>query len=70
MPGAVPRTSTRALTLNTLPYVLEIVEKGWRNAGRENTSLAKGINLIEGKITYQAVAEAFNLTYTPLKDIL
>ena len=70
MPGAVPRTSTRALTLNTLPYVLEIVEKGWRNAGRENTSLAKGINLLEGKITYQAVAEAFNLTYTPLKDIL
>ena len=70
MPGAVPRTSTRALTLNTLPYVLEIVEKGWRNAGRENTSLAKGINLLEGKITYQAVAETFNLTYTPLKDIL
>ena len=70
MPGAVPRTSTRALTLNTLPYVLEIVEKGWRNAGRENTSLAKGINLIEGKITYQAVAEAFNLNYTPLKDII
>ncbi len=70
MPGAVPRTSTRALTLNTLPYMLEIVEKGWRNAARENSSLAKGINLVEGKITYQAVAEAFNLTYTPLKDIL
>jgi alanine dehydrogenase len=70
MPGAVPRTSTRALTLNTLPYVLEIIEKGWQRAVRENSSLAKGINLTEGKITYQAVAEAFNLTYTPLKDIL
>src|SRR3990170_2973414 len=70
MPGAVPRTSTRALTLNTLPYVLAIVEKGWRNAARENPSLARGINLVEGKITYQAVAEAFNLSYTPLKEVL
>jgi alanine dehydrogenase len=70
MPGAVPRTSTRALTLNTLSYVLEIAEKGWRNAVRDNLSLAKGINLVEGKITYQAVAEAFNLPCTPLKDVL
>lgn len=69
MPGAVPRTATRALTLNTLPYVLEIVEKGWRNAAKENLSLARGVNLVEGKITYQAVAEAFNLPYTPLKEI-
>jgi alanine dehydrogenase len=50
--------------------VLAIVEKGWRNAARENPSLSKGINLVEGKITYQAVAEAFNLTYTPLKEVL
>jgi alanine dehydrogenase len=70
MPGAVPRTSTRALTLNTLPYVLEIAEKGWKNAARENSALAKGINLVEGKITYQAVAEAFSLTYTPLNEVL
>jgi alanine dehydrogenase len=70
MPGAVPRTSTRALTLNTLPYVLEIAEKGWKNAARENPALAKGINLVEGKITYQAVAEAFSLTYTPLNEVL
>jgi alanine dehydrogenase len=69
MPGAVPRTATRALTLNTLPYVLEIVEKGWRNAAKENLSLARGVNLVEGKITYHAVAEAFNLPYTPLKEI-
>ena len=70
MPGAVPRTSTRALTLNTLPYVLEIVEKGWKKAARENLSLARGVNLIEGKVTYKAVAEAFNLPYIPLKEVL
>jgi alanine dehydrogenase len=70
MPGAVPRTATRALTLNTLPYVLEIVEKGWRKAAKENPSLAKGVNLVEGKIMYQAVAEAFNLLYTPLEGVL
>ncbi len=70
MPGAVPRTATRALTLNTFPYVLEIVEKGWRKAVKENLSLARGVNLVEGKITYQAVAEAFNLSYTPLEEVL
>ncbi len=70
MPGAVPRTSTRALTLNTLPYVLEISDKGWRKAVRENPALAKGVNLVEGKITYRAVAEAFNLPYTPLEEVL
>jgi len=70
MPGAVPRTATRALTLNTLPYVLEIVEKGWKKAAKENPSLARGVNLVKGKITYQAVAEAFYLPYTPLKDVL
>jgi len=70
MPGAVPRTSTRALTLNTLPYVLEIAEKGCAKAVRENPSLAKGVNLVKGKITYKAVAEAFNLPYTPLEEIL
>jgi alanine dehydrogenase len=70
MPGAVPRTSTRALTLNTLPYVLEIAGKGWRKAAVENPALAKGINLVEGKITYKAVAEAFGLPYTPLEEVL
>jgi alanine dehydrogenase len=70
MPGAVPRTSTRALTLNTIPFVLEIAEKGWKKAVRENPALAKGVNLVDGKITYKAVAEAFNLPYTPLEEIL
>ncbi len=68
MPGAVPRTSTRALTLNTLSYVLDIAEKGWKEAVRKNLALAKGVNLIEGTITYRAVAEAFHLSYTPLEE--
>lgn len=70
MPGAVPRTATRALTLNTLPYILELADKGWRKAIRENPSLARGVNIVEGKITYKAVAEAFNLPYTPLEETL
>ncbi|MGQ9569856.1 MAG: alanine dehydrogenase [Thermodesulfovibrionales bacterium] len=70
MPGAVPRTSTRALTLNTLSYVLEIAEKGWKKAVIENPALAKGVNLVKGKITHRAVANALNLTYTPLDEIL
>jgi len=70
MPGAVPRTSTRALTLNTLPYVLEIANLGWQGAAKKNAALAKGINLVEGRITHQAVAEAFNLPYTPLNEVL
>jgi len=69
MPGAVPRTSTRALTLNTLPYVLEIADLGWKGAAKKNAALAKGINLVGGKITHQAVAEALNLTYTPFDDV-
>lgn len=70
MPGAVPRTATRALTLNTLPYVLELADKGWKRAVKENPSLARGVNMVEGKITYKAVAEAFNLRYTPLEETL
>jgi alanine dehydrogenase len=70
MPGAVPRTSTRALTLNTLPYVLDIADLGWKEAARKNSALAMGINLAEGNITYKAVADAFNIPYTPLKENL
>jgi len=70
IPGAVPRTATRALTLNTFPYALEIAEKGWATAVRENASLAKGVNLADGKITYKAVAEAFHLGYSSLADVL
>jgi alanine dehydrogenase len=70
MPGAVPRTATRALTLNTLPYVLEIADLGWKGAAKKNAALAKGINLVEGNVTHQAVAGALNLPYTSLGEVL
>ncbi len=63
MPGAVSYTSTKALTNATLPYALEIANKGYRMAALENLEIAKGINIIDGKITYLGVAEAFGLPY-------
>jgi alanine dehydrogenase len=70
MPGAVPRTATRALTANTLPYVITIADKGWKKAAAEDLSLAKGVNLVEGRITHRGVADAFNLPYTPIEELL
>lgn len=70
MPGAVPRTSTYALTNVTLPYALQIANKGWRRALQENAALAKGANVVNGQVTYKAVAEAHNLAYTPLETII
>jgi len=64
MPGAVPRTSTQALTNATLPYALEIAEKGWEQACKENEALRKGLNIINGKVVHKGVAEAFNLPHT------
>ncbi len=70
MPGAVARTSTAALTNVTLPYALEIANKGWKNAMQDNREIKRGANVIDGKITYKAVAEAFNLDYTRIDDLL
>lgn len=70
MPGAVARTSTYALTNATLPYALELAGKGYEQAVRENRALAKGVNTLKGKLTYAAVAEALNLPYTPLEEVL
>jgi alanine dehydrogenase len=70
MPGAVPITSTKALTNATLPYVEAIAGKGLPAAVAEDTALAKGVNVIDGKLTYEAVAEAHGLDYTPLDDVL
>jgi alanine dehydrogenase len=70
MPGAVPITSTKALTNATLPYVEAIAELGLREAVARDRSLARGVNVLDGKITYQAVAEAHDLDYTPLEDVL
>jgi len=70
MPGAVPRTSTYALTNVTLPYALQLANKGWRRALHENPSLARGANIVSGAVTYQAVADAHDLQYTSLEDML
>lgn len=61
MPGGVPRTSTLALTNATLPYVLQLANKGWKQALRENAALLKGLNIVQGKITHRGVANAFGL---------
>lgn len=63
MPGGVPRTSTLALTNATLPYALQLANKGWTKALKDNPALLKGLNMIDGKITYPGVAEAFGLPY-------
>jgi alanine dehydrogenase len=70
MPGAVPITSTKALTNATLPYVEEIAEYGLRLAILRDPALARGVNVFEGRVTYEAVAEAHGLVYTPLEDVL
>lgn len=70
MPGAVARTSTIALTNATIGYALQLADKGFQRAIRENSGLAKGVNVINGKVTYRAVAEALNLPYTPLEEYL
>lgn len=70
MPGAVGRTSTYALANVTLPYVLKLANSGWRQAMREDKSLARGLNIAAGKITCKAVAESFNLDCVPAETIL
>ena len=70
MPGAVPATSTFALTNATLPYAIELAEKGWVKACRDNTPLRKGLNVIKGDIVYPGVAEAFGLPCTDVNQFL
>ena len=63
MPGGVPRTSTLALTNATLPYALQLANKGWKRALKENAALLKGLNVADGKVTYAGVAEAFGMQF-------
>jgi alanine dehydrogenase len=70
MPGAVPITSTKALTNATLPYVEAIAEYGLAEAVARDPALAKGVNVLDGKVTYEAVAEAHDLEYVPLEGVL
>ena len=66
MPGAVPMTSTEALTNATIAYAIDIANKGWKKACNDNEPLKKGLNIVNGEIVYRAVADAFNLNYTEL----
>ncbi|MEX2593122.1 MAG: alanine dehydrogenase [Anditalea sp.] len=70
MPGAVPFTSTLALTNATLPYAIQLAEKGWKKASRENPELIAGLNIIKGDVVYKAVADTFNLPFVPVEKHL
>ena len=67
IPGAVPYTSTLALTNATMPYALRLADKGWRKACAESEELRKGLNIVEGKVVYKEVAEAWGLPFEPLQ---
>lgn len=70
MPGAVPYTSTLGLTNATLPYAVQIANKGWKDALNEDPELKLGLNIAEGKIVYKDVAEAFEMDYTPISQVM
>jgi alanine dehydrogenase len=70
MPGGVPRTSTLALTNATFPYALKLANRGWKAACKDDRALALGLNVVNGKVTYPGVAEAFDLEYTPVEKVL
>ena len=66
IPGAVPNTSTIALTNATLRYAIALADKGWQKACKDDHALYKGLNIVDGKVTYKAVADVFGLPYEPL----
>lgn len=70
IPGAVPNTSTAALTNATLKYAVALANKGWKKAVTDDEALAKGVNMVDGKVTFEAVAKVWNLPYTPLEEVL
>ncbi|UCF03416.1 MAG: alanine dehydrogenase [Deltaproteobacteria bacterium] len=70
MPGALPRTATIALTNATLPYAVEIANKGWKKAMMENPEIKLGANVVRGEVTYKGVANTFGLSYTPIDELL
>ena len=70
MPGACARSSTQALTNATLPYAIQIANHGWEIACANNIGLKKGLNVVKGKVVYEAVAKAFDMSYTPVDEVL
>ncbi len=67
IPGAVPNTSTIALTNATLRYALKLTDKGWKQACHDDESLRRGLNIVDGHITFKAVADVFGLPYEPVE---
>ncbi|TDE17410.1 alanine dehydrogenase [Dyadobacter psychrotolerans] len=70
MPGAVPYTSTLALTNATLPYALQLANKGWKSACADNEELRKGLNVVNGKIVFKGVSDAWNMPYSDVSEVL
>jgi alanine dehydrogenase len=70
MPGAVPYTSTLALTNATLPYAIQLADKGWKKAAQQNQELISGLNIINGDIVFEGVAQAFDAVYVPVDKYL
>lgn len=70
MPGAVPYTSTLALTNATLPFVIQLANKGWKQACKDRKDLLLGLNIVQGKVVYKGVCDAFGLDLTPVEDVL
>jgi alanine dehydrogenase len=70
MPGAVPCTSTMALTNSTLPYALQLADKGWQRACKDNAELRKGLNVVHGQVVYRGVSEAFGLPFAELSEVM
>ncbi len=70
MPGAVPYTSTIALTNSTFPYILELADKGWKKACLDNYELLKGLNIINGEVVYRGIAAEFDLHYKAVHHFL
>ena len=70
MPGAVPYTSTLALTNATLPYAIQLADKGWKKACEDNEPLKKGLNIVHGKVVYKGVADAFGMKYQEVDTVL
>ncbi|MBP7184692.1 MAG: alanine dehydrogenase [Saprospiraceae bacterium] len=70
MPGAVPNTSTLALTNATLPYAIELANKGWKKACNDRRELKLGLNIVDGKVVHKGVSDAFGLPYTPVESVL
>ncbi len=70
IPGAVPQTATLALTNVTLGYAVKLANKGWVQACKEDRALALGLNVVDGKVVYKSVADAFGMEYTPVEEVL